>query len=377
MQYSLQNTPVSLEEAHTRAGLPYFPVTIEWLRTHPYTCEVTDKKGDRHTYTLPGNASLDARLLTLWLNGKSAKTIRAYMQDVDHFYTHLLTRATHTLQEEGLQIVCAAQVRVDEVQSFKNGLTRYKDSSQARMVAAVKSLLTYGADSRILSFNVGRVVKLPSIEGRRAERITTETNIALLFKYAKKHPRNHALIVLLYRTGMRVAEICDMQWRHLQPREGTANGVRYAGQVSIYGKGNKNRTVLLTQDTWTLIMELKAQDSLPTEYVFQSQKEHEKTVKHGEETVIAKTRRLDESTVLRILKSIAVEADVETYRQADGTVTSRISPHWLRHAHATHARKHGAPLTIVRDTLGHSNIATTALYDEIAPDESSATYLEI
>jgi integrase/recombinase XerD len=48
-----------------------------------------------------------------------------------------------------------------------------------------------------------------------------------------------------------------------------------------------------------------------------------------------------------------------------------VSPHWLRHEHASHAIERGAPLPLVRDTLGHASISTTGIYAHARQGESS------
>jgi Phage integrase family len=54
-----------------------------------------------------------------------------------------------------------------------------------------------------------------------------------------------------------------------------------------------------------------------------------------------------------------------------------VSPHWLRHAHATHALERGAPIHIVQATLGHASVATTGRYLHARPTDSSARYLAV
>ena len=54
-----------------------------------------------------------------------------------------------------------------------------------------------------------------------------------------------------------------------------------------------------------------------------------------------------------------------------------MSPHWLRHAHATHALERGAPIHIVQATLGHASVATTGRYLHARPTDSSARYLAV
>jgi site-specific recombinase XerD len=60
----------------------------------------------------------------------------------------------------------------------------------------------------------------------------------------------------------------------------------------------------------------------------------------------------------------------------DEEVASRISPHWLRHAHASHAIDGGATVPEAQETLGHGNIATTSGYLHARPGTSSGLRLD-
>jgi site-specific recombinase XerD len=57
-------------------------------------------------------------------------------------------------------------------------------------------------------------------------------------------------------------------------------------------------------------------------------------------------------------------------------VKAMVSPHWLRHARASHALDNGAPISLVQQTLGHGNIRTTSIYAHAKPGDSSALYLK-
>jgi hypothetical protein len=58
-------------------------------------------------------------------------------------------------------------------------------------------------------------------------------------------------------------------------------------------------------------------------------------------------------------------------------VPDAVSPHWLRHAHASHALDHGAPIHPVQATLGHSSVASTSSYLHARPGDSSARFLAV
>jgi len=124
-----------------------------------------------------------------------------------------------------------------------------------------------------------------------------------------------------------------------------------AGQVTVWGKGGKTRTVLLSQETWAELRALKGEAALDAP-VFPSRK--------GK-------GHLDQSQVHRIVQAAAVRAGIE----------APVSPHWLRHAHASHALDRGAPIHLVQATLGHASVATTAKYLHARPEDSSARYLGV
>ena len=56
---------------------------------------------------------------------------------------------------------------------------------------------------------------------------------------------------------------------------------------------------------------------------------------------------------------------------------SKVSPAWLRHAHASHALDRGAPIHLVQSTLGHADLRTTSAYTHARPGDSSARYLAV
>jgi len=76
---------------------------------------------------------------------------------------------------------------------------------------------------------------------------------------------------------------------------------------------------------------------------------------------------LDPSQVHRIVGKAARRAGIK----------APVSPHWLRHAHASHALDRGAPIHLVQATLGHASVATTGKYLHARPSESSAKYLAV
>ena len=92
------------------------------------------------------------------------------------------------------------------------------------------------------------------------------------------------------------------------------------------------------------------------------------TRKSGKPPVFASRKgsgQLDPSHVRRIVYAAARKAGL----------AQPVSPHWMRHAHASHALDHHAPIHLVQATLGHASVATTGRYLHARPTESSSFYL--
>jgi integrase/recombinase XerD len=205
----------------------------------------------------------------------------------------------------------------------------------------VKSLLTFGQRTGFLLLNVGAALKLPPRKDTLAERMLDEAEVHSLLAREPDH-RNRVLLRLLYRAGLRVSEIAGLSWRDLHARDD-------GGQVTVFGKGGKTRAVLLPADVWRDLVSLR-DAAILEDPVFRSRR----------------GRHLDPSAVFRIVRRAAQRAELEA--------GSKVSPHWLRHAHATHALERGAPIHLVQATLGHTSVATTGRYLHARPTDSSARY---
>jgi integrase/recombinase XerD len=278
----------------------------------------------------------DPWFVELWLHDRPAHTQEAYRFEIWQF-KRFCGKSLPQVTLEDLQIY---------EDYLKAGLSH---ASRNRALAAIKSALSFGASMKYLPTNVGLLLKLRRPEDRLAERIMSEQAVDDILRL-ESNPRNHALLSLLYYGGLRASEVCNLTWRNLQERN-------EAGQIAVYGKGDKTRFVLLDSETWRKVWIMRRGEFLDS-YVFPSRQENSATGEKG--------RRLDESTVHRIVRRAADRA---------GIAMGKVSPHWLRHAHATHAIEAGADITLVGATLGHKAIETTARYTHVRPTASSSTFL--
>jgi integrase/recombinase XerD len=209
------------------------------------------------------------------------------------------------------------------------------------MLAAVKSLLSFAQRIGYIPFNVGVAVDLPKTKDKLAERILDEEDVLRMIHREQKL-RNHALLRLLYVAGARVSEVCGLRWRDVQPT------AEETGQITVYGKGDKTRAIRLTPTCWECLQGIR-EASGPDDPVFRSQK----------------GGHLDPSHVARTVRKASRRAGINL----------NVSPHWFRHAHASHALERGAPIHLVQATLGHSSVSTTGRSLHARPTESSARFL--
>lgn len=273
-------------------------------------------------------ASTDAQVVGMWLHGKAANTQRAYAREARAFAAFVGSASL-------------AAVTLGDVQAYAEELAGrgLAPATRARALAAVKSLLTFAHRIGYAPVNVGAAEKLPRLKFTLAERIVSREAVAQLLA-AEGEPRNRVLLRLLYVGGLRVSEACGLRWRDVSAREEGA-------QVTVQGKGERTRIVLLPATLARELQELRG-DAGPDAAVF--------TGRDG---------ALTAGQAWRIVKAAARRAAVPA-----------LSPHWLRHAHASHALDAGAGIHVVRDTLGHASLATTSRYLHARPGDSSALYLQ-
>jgi integrase/recombinase XerD len=172
-------------------------------------------------------------------------------------------------------------------------------------------------------FNAGVTIKVRSDSNRGAtlaKRIVTEMDVALLIRAAPSK-RDRVLLEVAYAGGLRVSELTALTWTDVLPRDGDRV------QLSILGKGGKVRQVLLPEIVSRALLSLRG-DAGANDPVFASRKGGPLTQQ-------------------------GVDAMVKRAAKAAG-INAKVSPHWLRHAHGSHAIDRGASLPEVQATLGHA-----------------------
>jgi integrase/recombinase XerD len=279
-------------------------------------------------------SSSDSTILKLWLNSQASPHTRScYRRDADRLLAHV-SKPLNAIDLGDLQDFAEALVDA--------GLAPV---SRLRTLAAVKSLFGFCCRMHYLQANPAAELALPAYESRLAERIMPEEDLQRVLA-VDLAPRDQVLLRLVYTAGLRVSEACGLRWRNLSARGDS-------GQITVWGKGGHTRAIPLPQELWTALNKLR------------------KSAGFGAPVFASRSGQpLDRGRVRVILRKAAEKAGVSDK-------TPQISPHWLRHAHASHALDHGAPIHLVQATLGHRSVATTSAYLHARPGDSSARFLAI
>jgi site-specific recombinase XerD len=153
--------------------------------------------------------------------------------------------------------------------------------------------------------------------------------------------RIRAMIVVLWRAGLRVQEALALAEHDLDQRRGSLLVRR--------GKGGRRREVGMDDWGWELLRPwLTARVELPA----------------GPLLCI-----IDGRTRGRAWSAAAVRSELRRLAARAG-VRRRFAPHQLRHAHALELAREGVPLNIIQRQLGHTNLGTTSIYLQgIDPEE--------
>ena len=286
----------------------------------------------------------DQQVIKMWLHGKAPGTQEWYAREADDF---LLVTGT-----------VLKSVTIMELQAYAEGHAGLAESTQARKLAALKSLLSYATKIGYLERNWGSMLKLPKIRDRLNERILSEEDVARMI-YLEEDPRDNTILRLLYSGGLRVSELCAARWCDLAIRLDNSSGKKKRWQLTVFGKGSTTRTVLLPEMVFDGLMDIRAsRDSQPSDPLFSSKKAY----RNG---MAGRRFPLSRKTVWRVVRKAGARAGLGL----------AVSPHWLRHAHASHALDRGAPIHLVQKTLGHESLATTSRYTHARPDDCSSRFL--
>lgn len=282
------------------------------------------------------NADRHAGIAGPWILSLTSENSRkAYRRDLQDYFTFL--------DSHGFDALSAERKHVD---LWQDSLREERSPSTiARKLSALSSFYNYAVqDAEVITMNPVQRVKRPHVDADHSstQGITKEQALALLDEARRDSPRSYAYVSLLLLTGIRSSEALYARLSDLQHDSG------HRVLVVTRKGGKRQKIVLPAQVVDALATYLGTSAAEGTEVVFKdaaSADPHIFTTESGKGWASSEAYR----TVRRLAGSAGI--------------AGKISPHSMRHSHATIALDAGVSLRDLQDSLGHADPRTTRRYD--------------
>ncbi|MDE5814375.1 MAG: tyrosine recombinase XerD [Muribaculaceae bacterium] len=259
--------------------------------------------------------------------GMSGNTCEAYVSDVCHLLEYL--------EDEGIN---PADTTENDLHAF---ICTLRDlgigpRSQARILSGIRSYYKFLKLNGIIENNPTNLLESPRL-GRHLPEVLSTVEIDMMIEQLpddkEESLRNHAIIEMLYGSGLRVSELVDARLSRLSFDDGC---------MIVEGKGSKQRIVPVSPVAMDLIKEYLPQRA-------------QLNIKSDSQDIIFLNRRggkMSRVMVFYIIRDLAAAAGI----------LKTVSPHTLRHSFATHLLEGGASLRVIQELLGHESLETTEIY---------------
>lgn len=265
------------------------------------------------------------------------KTLKAYQIDLLQFYDFCNN------QKLNKQLINAF---ITELQKKYN-----KPKTIKRKIASIKAFFNYLEFNEIIDYNPFIKLRLqfkePFILPKTIDINTLTKVIHKAYQeieestsdYKKKIAvRNAAMIELLFSTGIRISELCNITAEDIDLEQGI---------IKIYGKGSKERVLSIGNQNVLLIL---------TKYYQQNKTIIDST---GYFFINRVQKKISEQS-MRILLNRYVE---------QLNLNQHITPHMFRHTFATQLLEHDVDIRYIQRILGHSSINTTQIYTHVSSNK--------
>ena len=269
----------------------------------------------------------------LYQKGLSQNTVDSYKSD--------LTKLSNYLQNQDLSKTNIDNFFID-MSEFN-----YSSSTKKRMHSSIKNFLKYINENEDFESIDISDIKLKS--SKKLPEVLSITDIENMINFYNHETyldsRNRTVIDVLYSTGCRVSELCDINISDIDLDE------KY---LKLKGKGSKQRIVPIGSMLYkNLLQYLNVRETF--------------LQNRGEPLFLSKSKnKLDRTAVFRIIKKTAKNISLQT----------DVYPHTLRHSAATHMLEGGCDLRTVQEFLGHSSVSTTQIYTKVTKEFLEEAFTE-
>lgn len=274
----------------------------------------------------------------------SHNTLLAYRRDLEAF-VYFLSKKRINLLKANRKDIETYIISLD-----KSGMS---EATRARHLSAIKQIYRYGYDESLIKENPSTDIKGPKSKRKLPTNLSESEIDKLLYvssqigRSQSDKRRNSCLMHVLYATGMRVSELVSLP---------VASVRGDPEMLLIKGKGGKERLVPLSTPAkmaiaaylvdWNIKQEINNKKGLQTsKFLFPSS---------------SKLGHLTRVRFYVFIKELCVKS---------GISPSKVSPHTLRHAFASHLLANGADLRVIQMLLGHADVATTEIYTHVLDEK--------
>ena len=294
---------------------------------------------------------------TVTILNKSPNTIKEYNYDLATFLKFIKVRFKMTDEEDFSKITIKdiplstiKQIKLDDIHAFLSYLTNTyhsKAATRARKASSIRVFFNYlSQKANLIEFNPAQNLETPKLDKRLPKYLSLEDSKKLLNVAGsddnRNNKRDYAIITLFLNCGMRLSELVGINIKDINFSE---------CQMTVIGKGNKERTIYLNKACMTAINNYLA--VRPVEGI--------KTDKANSKNALFLSERKE-----RISRR-TVQYIVDKELRAAGLDTSKYSVHKLRHTAATLMYQYGnVDIRALQEVLGHESISTTEIYTHVA-----------
>ncbi len=294
---------------------------------------------------------------TVTILNKSPNTIKEYNYDLATFLKFIKVHFKMTDEEDFSKITIKdiplstiKQIKLDDIHAFLSYLTNTyhsKAATRARKASSIRVFFNYlSQKANLIEFNPAQNLETPKLDKRLPKYLSLEDSKRLLNVAGsddnRNNKRDYAIITLFLNCGMRLSELVGINIKDINFSE---------CQMTVIGKGNKERTIYLNKACMTAINNYLA--VRPVEGI--------KTDKSNSKNALFLSERKE-----RISRR-TVQYIVDKELRVAGLDTSKYSVHKLRHTAATLMYQYGnVDIRALQEVLGHESISTTEIYTHVA-----------
>jgi integrase/recombinase XerC len=272
----------------------------------------------------------------------SQYTIVHYQHDIREFFLFMAEQALNDVET-----VQYSDARLYLTKLYDKKLSR---KTVAKKISTLRSFYKFLLREKYIVENPFALVTIPKAE-KRLPNFFYEDELQILFHSCETDTplgeRNKALLEILYGTGIRVSECCQICLKDLD---------FYLSTVLVHGKGQKERYVPFGSC---------AKDSL------------EKYINNGRKKLLEGKEKIEALFVNHRGGPLTTRGVREILNKMieKSALDSSIHPHKLRHSFATHLLNNGADLRSVQELLGHSFLSSTQVYTHVTNEHLRKTYM--